>query len=148
MGFKRFADSETGRTFLYNKKTGETRWDDGDVLMDISGASDLSSEDGLYAGGIELSNVCIGNGDGRNASEDSNSECSDAKTLLNHSGVTTMLSAEGSPEPVSPTGKFSFFSFFWNGMEWKDKGNCKTREGSAPLLPSLPFCFRFFFSCS
>ena len=147
MGFKRFADSETGRTFLYNKKTGETRWDDGDVLMDISGASDLSSEDGLYAGGIELSNVCIGNGDGRNASEDSNSECSDAKTLLNHSGVTTMLSAEGSPEPVSPTGKFSFFSFFWNGTErngMERQRKLQDKEGQRTLAPLVPFLF----SCS
>jgi len=44
MGFERFADKESGREFLYNKSTGETKWIGGKGVINLSEVDSIVAE--------------------------------------------------------------------------------------------------------
>ncbi|GMH58434.1 hypothetical protein TL16_g02608 [Triparma laevis f. inornata] len=63
MGFERFKDADTGRTFLYNASTGETKWDSPalipgrDVLSPITNNSNEENSGSGRIEGVEMTSM-------------------------------------------------------------------------------------------
>lgn len=63
MGFERFKDADTGRTFLYNASTGETKWDSPalipgrDVLSPIINNSNEENSGSGRIEGVEMTSM-------------------------------------------------------------------------------------------